>query len=259
MTDRKIDLSVEVPGTVEEVWQAIATGPGITSWFVPCTLEEREGGAVSLDFGTFGSEAATVSVWEPLRRIVYGTTGERPLAHEWTVEAVDGDTCIVRLVNTGFGDSEDWDADYDGMSEGWLIFLQNLRLHLTHHRGEHAAAAVPTTMIAGPHHAAWARLCATLGIPTDLEDGAPFAVTAEGAPALTGRVDHVLRTRAATTYLLVLDGPAPGTGFVSAEGDGDVVGVSTYVHLYGPDAARVGADLSAWFLDRLSSPAPAGS
>jgi hypothetical protein len=25
---RKIELSIEVPGTPEEVWQAIATGPG---------------------------------------------------------------------------------------------------------------------------------------------------------------------------------------------------------------------------------------
>ena len=32
---RSIQVEVEVPGTPEEVWQAIATGPGISSWFVP--------------------------------------------------------------------------------------------------------------------------------------------------------------------------------------------------------------------------------
>src|SRR5439155_990358 len=32
---RSVQVEVEVPGTPEEVWQAIATGPGISSWFVP--------------------------------------------------------------------------------------------------------------------------------------------------------------------------------------------------------------------------------
>ena len=29
--DRRIELEVEVPGTPEEIWRAIATGPGISS------------------------------------------------------------------------------------------------------------------------------------------------------------------------------------------------------------------------------------
>jgi hypothetical protein len=29
---------------------------------------------------------------------------------EWLVEARDGGTCVVRLVTTGFGSGEDWDA-----------------------------------------------------------------------------------------------------------------------------------------------------
>ena len=40
---RSIELEIEVVGTPEEVWQAIATGPGISSWYVPHTVEEREG------------------------------------------------------------------------------------------------------------------------------------------------------------------------------------------------------------------------
>ena len=48
---RSIQVEVEVPGTPEEVWQAIATGPGISSWFVPTTCDEREGGQ---EINTFG-------------------------------------------------------------------------------------------------------------------------------------------------------------------------------------------------------------
>ena len=44
---RYVEAEVEVPGTPEEVWRAIATGPGISSWFVPTQVEERVGGKVT--------------------------------------------------------------------------------------------------------------------------------------------------------------------------------------------------------------------
>ena len=48
---RSIEAQIEVPGTPEEVWKAIATGPGISSWFVPSTVEERVGGTATCSFG----------------------------------------------------------------------------------------------------------------------------------------------------------------------------------------------------------------
>ena len=48
---RSVQVEVEVPGTPEEVWQAIATGPGISSWFVPTRSEERQGGEIMSNFG----------------------------------------------------------------------------------------------------------------------------------------------------------------------------------------------------------------
>ena len=40
---RSVQVEVEVPGTPEEVWQAIATGPGISSWFVPTSSRSATG------------------------------------------------------------------------------------------------------------------------------------------------------------------------------------------------------------------------
>jgi Protein of unknown function (DUF1579) len=40
---RSVQVEVEVPGTPEEVWQAIATGPGISSRSVPAGFEVRDG------------------------------------------------------------------------------------------------------------------------------------------------------------------------------------------------------------------------
>jgi uncharacterized protein YndB with AHSA1/START domain len=45
--NRSIEAEVEVPGTPDEVWKAIATRPGISSWFAPSSLEERVDGEKS--------------------------------------------------------------------------------------------------------------------------------------------------------------------------------------------------------------------
>lgn len=37
---RSVQVEVEVPGTPEQVWQAIATGPGVSSWFVPTKVAQ---------------------------------------------------------------------------------------------------------------------------------------------------------------------------------------------------------------------------
>jgi uncharacterized protein YndB with AHSA1/START domain len=231
---RVIDVSVDVPGTPEQVWQAIATGPGISSWYIPHEVEERTGGAVAMDFGSFGTLPAEVVAYEPPHRIVI-TGGERPLAHEWTVQARGDGTCRVRLVNSGFGSGEDWDAEYDGMSEGWPLFLENLRLHCTHFPGRQATALTPMAMAPGPHTNAWAGLCRRLGVAPELDAGDEFATSGDGVPPVRGRVAKVRRTGRTTAYLLVLDEPVPATGFVAAEGQGDVVALSFYQYRYAAD------------------------
>src|SRR6185312_12283618 len=65
---RSIQVEVEVPGTPEEVWRAIATGPGVSSWFVPTEVDERVGGAVTAHFGPGMDSSATITVWDRPRR-----------------------------------------------------------------------------------------------------------------------------------------------------------------------------------------------
>jgi uncharacterized protein YndB with AHSA1/START domain len=247
MTDeRRIEFEVEVPGSPEEVWRAIATGPGISSWYVPHTVEERMGGAVTASFGPAPEMQVDgrVAAWEPPRRVVFdGGEGVEGLAFEWLVEARDGGTCIVRLVNTGFGSGAEWDAQYDGMDEGWRLFLLNLRLHLQHFSGQTATPLLPGAMWPGPRADAWRRLIEALGLPRPLEVGDRVDVIAPGAPALAGTVVDVAPSRLA----LLLDGPAPGTAFLAVEGEGEQVGVSVWSYLYGPEAADVaGRDEPRW-------------
>src|SRR5438445_9227643 len=105
---RSVQVEVEVPGTPEEVWRAIATGPGISSWMVPAEFEERDGKpvAVKMNFGPGMEIRSPVTVWEPLRRWVAQTDGfvpgAPPIANEWSVEARGGGICIVRIVQSPF-------------------------------------------------------------------------------------------------------------------------------------------------------------
>ena len=47
----RLEFSVEVPGTPEQVWHAIATAKGMSAWFLPTDMEEREGGSLHFSMG----------------------------------------------------------------------------------------------------------------------------------------------------------------------------------------------------------------
>lgn len=258
MTDeqRSIRTEIEVTGTPEEVWAAIATGPGISSWYVPHTVEERAGGAMLASFGPGMEAPGRVAAWDPPNRVVFDAgDGVDGLAFEWLVEARDGGTCVVRLVNSGFGPGADWDGQYDAMRDGWQLFLGNLRLHLEHFRGRTATALLPMAMWEVPRAQAWRELCRRLGVDTQLRVGDRVDIDVADGLGMAGTVaavgDHSIS--------LVLTGPADGTAFIAAEGTGDQTSVSIWSYLYGDEqrtlAARDVPRWSAW-LDANAPSAP---
>ena len=253
----EIRLEIEVPGWPEEVWRAVATGPGISSWYVPHTVEEREGGAATASFGP-GPEmqvAGRVAAWEPPRRVCFdGGEGVEGLAFEWSIEAIDDASCMVRLVNTGFGEGHEWDTQYDAMTEGWRMFMFNLRLHLEHFSGQTATSALPMAMWAGPIEKTWTALTDALGIPSTPGIGERIEVKSSGAPALAGTVVDTAPSRIA----LLVEQPAVGTAFMTAEGFGEHVGVSIWSYLYGDIGAeateRDGPLWQQWLNERGPDP-----
>jgi uncharacterized protein YndB with AHSA1/START domain len=244
---RAIDLDIEVPGTPEQVWEAVASGPGITAWFVPAKVDGRVDGTMELDFGPgLGVETARITAWEPPRRFVAEVAGEgRPaFAFEWLVEARDGGTCVVRLINSGFGSGADWDAEYDATEAGWRLFLYNLRLYLTHFPGQRCASVLVNGHADGPVDRAFADLAAALGLPTEAREGERVAATASGVPPLAGVVERV----APNMLTLLLERPARGIAFVVSEPAGDgSAHASVYAYLFGDRAAEAAArDEPAW-------------
>src|SRR4029077_13346661 len=99
---RSIAVEVEVAGTPEEVWEAIATGPGVSSWFVPTEVDETAGTSTT-HFGAGLDSAAGITGGDPPRRYAEESSGLEPdgppMATEWIVEARAGGKCLVRVVH----------------------------------------------------------------------------------------------------------------------------------------------------------------
>ena len=135
---RSVQVEVEVPGTPEEVRQAIATGPGISSWFVPAEFEERDGKpvAVTLNFGPGMVTSSAVTAWDPPRMFAAqgeGWGGSPPMATEWSVEARAGGVCLVRVVNSLFASTDDWDNQLESTEFGWPgLDRKSTRLNSSH-------------------------------------------------------------------------------------------------------------------------------
>jgi uncharacterized protein YndB with AHSA1/START domain len=139
--DGRFELEIEVVGTPEQVWNAIATGEGVSAWLQPTEIEEHPGGRFAYDLDGRGgwNETGAVSGYDPPHR--FSTTGvhwrrsDRPddvvtLATEWIVEPRDGGTCVVRMVMSGFDTSPDWDAEVGGVRDGMVSALRSLQHHL---------------------------------------------------------------------------------------------------------------------------------
>jgi uncharacterized protein YndB with AHSA1/START domain len=222
---RSVDLSVEVPGTPEDVWETIATGPGLSVWFVPTDID---GDTVTMHHGML-DQTGTITAYEPPHRFAFdlgdfsppGSGAEpRPLAVEILVEARSGDTCVVRLVNSGFGAGGDWDRQFESSSVGWERCMEVLRLYLTHFRGQ-------------PHAAAHAATESSLEAPEAFAE----LRTLDGAPAFAGTVDN----EGEVSLTMVLEDPAPGIGVLAVGGPGDEVYKTVSLSLFGDGAAEVAA------------------
>jgi uncharacterized protein YndB with AHSA1/START domain len=239
---RVVRVEVEVPGTPEEVWEAIATGPGLECWFVPADVEGREGGTIKTDHGPFGESTGTVTAWEPPHRFAYeerdwhpDRPGPPPWATEILVEARSGGTCVVRLASGLFSDAAGWEDEIDPTEDGWRQGLQNLRLYMTHYRGLPCSSLFVLSETDASPDSAWNAVADGLGLRAAREGEA--VETASGAPSVRGVVERmdergiVVRT----------EEPAPGLMEVFAFDFKGPTLIFVRGYLYGdagPDAVR---------------------
>lgn len=275
--ERSVEASVEVPGTPEEVWRAIASGPGISSWFVPSTVDERVGGLAVSSFGPGMDSAATITAWDPPRSYIAETReGPVQVATEWIVEARAGGTCLVRVVHRWFADNADWDGEFEGHVYGWAAsFFRMLRISLTQFPGQPCSAFQLAAFSAEPAPRVWRAIREGLRV-----DGATGRVeSVPGMPPLSGVAERLevddpelLRIRSTAPQivaalegmegenpelLVCLERPAPGLAHLFVMAMGEQTMLSIRLYLYGDAGARAAAEAERQWGGWLAATFPA--
>jgi hypothetical protein len=118
----EIRRELELPGTPEDVWEAVATSEGNAAWLFP--------GLVDRDHAT---------VWDPPHRLVLRMEGPDGWFNqiEDVIEARGGSTTVLRYVHSGIF-TEDWDNQYDAAGRHTDFYLHTLGQYLEHFRGRTA-------------------------------------------------------------------------------------------------------------------------
>jgi uncharacterized protein YndB with AHSA1/START domain len=182
--------SIEIDATPEQVWEAIATGPGIDSWFMGHSeIEGREGGRTSMSMGEM-TATGTVDVYEPGRRFKY-TSDKNPedgtfMAFEYLLEGREGGSTVLRFVHNGFL-AGDWEAEYDALRVGDGMYLRKLAAYLKYFADRTSTfnlfAPGPQVPDAGR---VWAAFKDALGLKGEVSPGDPIRVSVEGLPPAEG-------------------------------------------------------------------------
>lgn len=190
----EIREEITIDATPEQVWEAIATGPGVDSWFMGrMQIEPTEGGRVRWDL--FGETAeSTITAWEPGRRFAY-KGDENPdgtfMAFEYLIEGRAGGSTVVRFVHSGFlGD--DWESEYDALTNGDRMYLEKLAVYATHFAGR---ASTYNLFTLGPQVSdadqVWATYRRALGLGESISVGDTARVALEGLEPADGVVEYV--------------------------------------------------------------------
>lgn len=230
----EIRKEVALDATPEQVWQAIATGPGLTAWFAPMDLD---------------ADSDTVVAWEPGKHLAIQTPQAEDgstQAFEYLIEARGQASTVLRFVHSGyFGD--DWSDEYEDMTgEGWDMYLHTLAQYLSRFGGRPAVYVEAEGPPSSARPDAWPRLAAALGTGRQVEPGTAVHLDLVGVGAIDGVVDYVspnfvgLRTADA---LVRFHGRAPM---------GMTVAVSHHTYGRDVDVAKAVPAWEAWLADAFA-------
>ena len=201
-SERTLELHVDVDAPIEAAWKALTEAEGIANWFSPIAKVSAPGlnGEVTVAWSEEMAFTSRVDAWEPNRHVRWisedmmgpGTA----LATDFLLEVAGGKTRI-RLVQSGFGESEGWDDLFEGTKTGWTYFLYNLRLYLETHQGRTRRLISERVPVKTPRDAAWKHIAsATTGVTpaaaNDLKAGDRVRVAFDGGPTANGVAEMVV-------------------------------------------------------------------
>lgn len=251
---RSVHAQIDVDASPDAAWDAIATGPGISAWFVPTDVEPRVGGKAVSHFAPDGSmdSVATIEQWEPPRRFVARTHDETgAIDTEWRVDALDAGRSRVRVTHMWTASDDRHDAQFEGYAHGWVAFFRILALYLKHWPGQRGASFQVMGVADEPAEHAWAAFAGPLCL-FGVEAGDDVA-TPDGEAPLAGTVVSTGENE----LLVKLDTPAPGLAHLIAYAMGGKGYLTARFYLYGEgaEAAATNAQAAwqAWTGERFAA------
>lgn len=215
---RKIVLEA----TAAEVWDKVATGPGLSSWWVPHEVVPRKGGVARADFGGGTIAEGRIRTYEPGKRIVYGgeaaaqDVGGEPKkldespTLEFSISQKGGPEDFADAPFTGIGDVRGHrrrpgrprtvlnfrqngfvEEGQEVFEEGWDFFFYNLTQYFTHFRGRTALTATALVLHQRSPREGFDVLSKALGIddPDAVEEGKELRLSPRGRDPIEGVVD----------------------------------------------------------------------
>ncbi|MBB4683218.1 SRPBCC family protein [Amycolatopsis jiangsuensis] len=235
----EIAKEVRLPAGPEAVWEAVATGPGIDSWFMGRHEVDAAARRIRFRLGEMRSDAE-ITGWQPPRRLSYRSEPDESgsfEAFEYLVEAAGDGTSVLRFVHRGFT-SDDWNDEYhEAFSLGWDMYLHTLGELLRHFPGRFATYVTADGPPSSAVPEAWPKLLAALGLPEEPVAGQEVRIPREGQAPIEGVLDYSTRHYAGvrTPEALYRFHERSGLGLPIAAGH----------HLFAPDVDAT-VETAAW-------------
>lgn len=127
-------IAVTVPAPRAEVWKALSTSEGLSSWLAPnAVVDLKPGGDWMVRFPGGSSAGGTIVSFAPQKEIVISALAPEKFptvrAQRTTArfELEDhGTGTLVRLTQTGWKDGDEWDRAYEYLTAGNAQLLATL-------------------------------------------------------------------------------------------------------------------------------------
>jgi hypothetical protein len=229
-----IRKEIALSATPEEVWEAIATEPGLAAWFIPFPIDPS---------------SDLVTAWEPAQALATrtppGPDGSTQ-AFEYLIVAKDGGSTVLRFVHRGFRD-DDWSDEFEPMTgAGWDMYLYTLSQYLTHFAGRPATYVEAEGPASSAQPGCWSRLLGRLDPSGSIAEGSEVQVALPGLAPITGMVDYL------TPHFVGLRTPDALIRFHGRWPIGMTVAVSHHAYAEGTDVAATSAAWSTWLAQTLA-------
>jgi uncharacterized protein YndB with AHSA1/START domain len=236
-TNREVKFEQSIPAKPEDVFYAVSTSQGWRDWLVDAAYFRAQlGGSFHLSWDTGWYASGTVEALDKPEKVTLEWRGkDAPAATRVAISLEpSGENTLFRVVQSGFGEGEAWEASREMAKSGWEVGLENLE-SIFDKGADLRITRRPMVGIFGNDFNA--EIAADLGVP--VTEGMRLAGTAEGMGAEKAGLqgDDVIIEMAGTSV-----GSWEELGpILQRSKAGDIISVSFY---RGPEKHEVEMELS---------------